>query len=191
MGISAAILTFLFLVVIVFISIAISTYNSLVALKKQVDRAWANIDVILKQRFDEIPQLITWIEQYVQYEKGIIAQVSEARRHYSSAKTTNQKVAAAQKISLALKGVVAIGEAYPELRSNQNFVQLQSRVSQLENDIADRREVFNEAATNYNTRIEQFPDLIFARMLNYVGTDLLRATDAEKTTPNLKMNLGN
>lgn len=190
MGIFTAGFVFLVLAFFVFVSMAIGVYNRLVALKNQVDRAWANIDVILKQRFDEIPQLLQVIEQYAQYEKATISRVAEARQHYGAARTTNQKVSATQELSLALQGVIAIGEAYPELKTNQNFIQLQSRVSQLEADIADRREVFNESVTNYNTRIEQFPDLFFAGGLGYRRLDLLRANALEKRAPNLKMNLG-
>lgn len=190
MGIALGGLVFVVLVLFVFVSMAIGVYNRLVALKNQVDRAWANIDVILKQRFDEIPQLLQVVEQYAQYEKATIARVAEARQHYGAARTTNQKVAATQEMSLALQGVIAIGEAYPDLKANQNFIQLQSRVSQLESDIADRREVFNEAVTNYNTRTEQFPDMLFAGWMNYRRMDLLRAKETEKVAPNLKMNLG-
>ncbi|MBC7385212.1 MAG: LemA family protein [Cryobacterium sp.] len=190
MGIFIGFVAFFLLVLIVVLFMGVGIYNSLVSLKNQVDRAWSNIDVILKQRFDEIPQLLQVVEQYTGYEKGVIRQVTEARSRYGSANTTNEKVAAAGDLSLALRGVIAIGEAYPELKANASFGQLQTRVSGLESAIADRRETFNEAVTNLNTRIEQFPDLFFARLLGYTKAALLQATPAERSVPNLKMNLG-
>lgn len=185
-----AVIVFFAVIAFVLIAMGIRVYNGLVSLKYQVDRAWANIDVILKQRFDEIPQLVQIIEQYVGHEKATIQRVMDARAQYGAARTTNQKVSAAQEMSVALRGVVAIGEGYPELRSNTNFVQLQSRLSSLEDSLADRRELFNESVTNFNTRIEQIPDVFFARVLGYSRLDLFRVSAHEKTMPNLKMNLG-
>lgn len=190
MGIFAAVFALVALLVIVVLVMAVGIYNSLVALRNQVDRAWANIDVILKQRFDEIPQLLEVIQQYAGYEKAAITKVTEARQNYGRAQTTGQKVAAAQDFSLALQGVISIGEAYPDLKANQNFIQLQGRVSQLESDISDRREVFNESVTNLNTRIEQFPDAIFAGMLGYRRMELFQVTEKERARPSLQMNLG-
>jgi LemA protein len=92
-------------------------------------------------------------------------------------------------MSFALQGVIAIGEAYPELKANENFVQLQTRVSALENMISDRRESYNEAVANFNTRIDQFPDVFAARILNYQRQDMFQATEAERQAPSLKMNL--
>lgn len=168
---------------------AINIYNGLVSLRQQMDRAWANIDVILKQRFDEIPQLIQVIEQYTGYEAGILKGLVEARQSYGQARNVKDKIEASQSLSVALRGIGAIGEAYPELRSNQNFTQLQSRISQLESTIADRREIYNESVTNFNTRIEQLPDVFAARILGYRRHDLYQVSSAETTAPNLKMNL--
>ncbi len=169
---------------------AISIYNGIVSLRNQVDRAWANIDVILKQRFDEIPQLIQILEQYVQYEKHIIQAVMDARSHYGAAHSSDDKIKASQEMSLALKGVFAIGENYPELKSNANFTHIQQRLSSLEDHLADRREVFNEAVTNWNTRIAQFPDVLLTGVLNLSPRDLYQINEKEKSMPSLKMNLG-
>lgn len=158
-------------------------------MRNQIERAWSNIDVILKQRFDEIPQLIQVIEQYAGHEVGILQELVKARTHYGQAQSISEKIGASQELSFALKGIVAIGEAYPDLKSNQNFLQLQKRVSELESSIADRRESYNEAATNFNARIEQFPDLFAARMLNYQRQRLFVAAEHEKAAPSLKMSL--
>jgi LemA protein len=167
----------------------VTIWNGLVALKNQVDRSWANIDVILKQRFDELPSLIEVIEQYVQHEKAVIAQLALARQHYGQAKNISEKMAASNEMGLALKGVIAIGEAYPELRSSDHFLQLQSRVSDLEDQIADRREQYNDCVTNLNTRILQIPDVIFANMLGFKEMPLYEISVTEKVKPSLKMKI--
>jgi LemA protein len=186
---SVGILIFLLIVLGSLFVMGVGIYNGLVRLKNQVERAWANIDVLLKQRFDEIPQLVQVIEQYSNYEAGLLQKIADARANYGQSKSIGDKIQASQEMSLALKGIFAIGEAYPELKANQNFIQLQSRVSELENMIADRRESYNEAVTNFNTRIEQFPDVFAARFLNYRAQELYQVAESEKALPNLKMKL--
>ena len=182
-------LVFVGIIGLVMFFLGISIYNNLVALNKEIDRSWANIDVILKQRFDEIPQLVQVIEQSAKFEAGLIKQVTDARTRYGQASTINEKVQAANEMSFALKGIFAIGENYPDLKTNQNFTQLQTRVSDLENSISDRRENYNSSVTNYNIRIHQIPDVIFAKILGYRDRDLYKIAAEETTRPNLKMNL--
>ena len=184
-----ALLIFLAVVTLGLVIMGMNIFNSLVSLRHQVARMWSNIEVILKQRFDEITQLIQVVEQYAGYESDVLRHLVEARTRYGSAQDINEKIKASQDISVALKGVMAIGEGYPELKANENFKQLQTRVSALENQIADRRETYNEAATNFNTRIEQLPEIFVARLMNYQRYDLFRAAEAERQAPNLKMNL--
>lgn len=167
----------------------VSIYNALVGLRHQVERAWANIDVILKQRFDELPQLMRVIEQYAGYEVGILRELADARSRYGNAQNVGDKIRAATECTTAFRGLAALGEAYPELRANQNFLQLQARVSELENVIADRRESYNECVANFNARIEQFPDVLAARFLGYQGQNLYRVAETEKQQPDLAMNL--
>lgn len=178
--------------VVVFFGLGITfmvIYNGLVSLRNQVERAWSNIDVILRQRYDEIPQLIQVVEQYAGYETGVLKGLVEARSRYGSANSIPEKIQASQEVSVALRGIMALGEAYPDLKSNQNFMQLQARISQLESSIADRRETYNEAVANFNIRIEQFPDVFAARMLNYQRRELFQALAQERVVPVLKMNL--
>lgn len=180
---------FVIVVMVGIVLMGINIYNGLVSLRRQVERAWSNIDVILKQRFDEIPQITQVLEQLVGYEAGILKTLAESRSKYGQARSNQEKMQASNEMSLAFQGVLAIGEAYPELKSNQNFLQLQTRLSQLESTIADRREVYNEAVTNFNTRIDQFPDVFAARLLNYQHQALFQITEAERAVPSLKMNL--
>jgi len=164
-------------------------YNGLISLRNQLERAWANIDVILKQRYDETAQLIQVVEQFASYEAGVIEKLVQARTQYGQAQSIEDKIKASGEMSLALKGVMAIGEAYPDLKSSQNFMQLQTRISQLESTIADRRETYNEVVANFNTRIDQFPDVFAARFLNYQRQTMFKATEQEKSMPSVKMNL--
>jgi len=187
--VGTGVMIFAVLVLLGLAVMAVNIYNGLVSLRRQVERAWANIDVILKQRFDEIPQLIQVIEQYAGYESGILQKLAEARANYGQARNIDEKIEASQSMSFALKGIAAIGENYPELKANQNFTQLQGRVSQLESTIADRREIFNESVTNFNTRIDQFPDLFAARILGYKHQNLFQVLETERVAPSLKMNL--
>jgi LemA protein len=181
-------LVILFIVALVLLFMGVSIYNGLVSLKNQIDRSWANIEVILKQRFDEIPQLIQVVEQYAGYEQATLKKVIEARNTYNQATTTDQKVEAANLTSIAFKGLAALGESYPDLKANTNFIHLQGRVSDLESQLADRRENFNETVTNFNTRIQQIPDVFFARMLGYNQHSLFKVEAAETVRPSLKMN---
>lgn len=189
MAVGIAVLVVLLVLFFALVAIVIGIYNGLVSLRQQVDRAWANIDVILKQRFDEIPQIVQVLEQFVGYEKGVINNLVEARKHYGQAQSVGEKIQASGELSMALKGVMAIGEGYPELKSNQNFLQLQGRVTALEESLADRRELYNEVVTNFNTRLEQIPDVFVARMLAYTPRELFKVSEAEKQRPSLKLNL--
>ena len=167
-----------------------SIYNALVGLDAETKRAWANIDVILKQRFDEIPQIISVVEQFASYEKDLIGRLLKARQNYGQAQSADEKIQADGQLSLAMNGVFALGENYPELKSNQNFLHLQKRISDLEESLAHRRETFNEAATIYNTRIIQVPDIIAARLLNFNKRILLQVPKDETVRPNLQMKIG-
>lgn len=178
------------LVFFVVLFMGVSIYNGLVSLKNQIDRSWANIEVILKQRFDEIPQLIQVVEQYASYEQMTLKKVVDSRNNYLKAQTTDQKVTAANELTGAMRGLIALGESYPDLKANSSFVHLQTRVSDLEGQIADRRENFNETVTNFNTRIQQIPDVFLARMLGYSQQTLYRVDPSEQVRPDLKMNLG-
>lgn len=162
---------------------AVSCYNRLVTLKHGVDKAWANIDVLLKQRHDELPKLVEVCKQYTQFEQQTLQQVIGARAQVQAA-AQRADVPALGRAEGALRAglgqIFAVAEAYPELRSNQNFMQLQSRISQLENAIADRREFYNEAVNLYNVQIELWPDRLVARRGDFPARRLLEFS-AEQT----------
>jgi len=163
-------------------------YNNLVLLKHAVSKAWANIDVLLKQRHDELPKLVEVCKQYMSYEQETLEKVIQARSAVMSARSDSNVGALGQaetQLRMGLGNLFALAENYPELKANNSFQQLQSRISQLENSIADRREVYNESVNNNNVRIEQFPDVVVARMLNFKGFELLEFSDEEKKDVNV------
>lgn len=186
---SLPVLIFLGIILLVILYYFIQINNSLIVLKNQVQKSWSNIDVILKQRFDEIPQLIEIINQYLIHEKKILDNVVHARTLYGQARSENDKIEASQELSNAFTGLIAIGESYPELKSNNNFIQLQSRLSELEESLTHRREHFNDAVTNYNTMIEQFPSSIIAQINLHHKKRLFEVAESEKVRPSLKTNV--
>ena len=164
-------------------------YNGLVNLKHGVAKAWANIDVLLKQRHDELPKLVEVCRQYKQFEQETLARVTEARARVAKACEAHDVPAlgAAENLLRAGLGqIFAVAEAYPELKANEHFMQLQTRITALENSIADRREWYNESVNLHNVRIEQFPDLIIARMFSYSEQPLLQFSVTEKADVDLK-----
>jgi len=160
----------------------VSIYNHLVRLKHNVSKAWSNIDVLLKQRHDEIPKLVETCKQYMGYEQETLEKVMLARSRVAEARE-NQDVqglgAAEGALRLGLGNLFALAEDYPDLRANENFQHLQNRISTLENTIADRREFYNESVNINNIGIEQFPDLIVARLFGFGPRDLLEFEASE------------
>ena len=145
-------------------------YNSLVGVKYAVAKAWANIDVLLKQRHDELPKLVDTCRQYMQHEQATLEKVVAARSRVSAARESQNVAAlgaAEGQLRSGLGALFAVAESYPELRSNEQFLHLQSRISGLENGIADRREFYNESVNINNVRVEQFPELILARLFGF------------------------
>lgn len=178
----AVFLFFVFAIVMFFVSI----YNGLIRLNINIDKAWANIDVILKQRYDEISKLIKTCEGYMKYERETLEKITAARTACLNAKTVGESGTAEAEMSRVLKTLFAVAENYPDLKANQNFIQLQQRVSHLENQIADRREFYNESVTNYNIRIKQIPDMFVAGMLNYNPRELFKVSEEEKKDVDIK-----
>lgn len=164
-------------------------YNNLVRLKHNIAKAWANIDVLLKQRHDELPKLVEVCRQYKQFEESTLTRVIEARARVSSARAQHDVAALGAAEGVLRSGLgqlFAVAEAYPDLKANEHFIQLQTRITSLENGIADRREWYNESVNVHNVRIEQFPDLLVARAFGFAGQPLLEFAAAEKADVDLK-----
>jgi LemA protein len=167
----------------------VSLYNHLVNVKHAVAKAWANIDVLLKQRHDELPKLVEVCKQYKQFEQATLQKVIEARSRVHVARE-QQDIGALGKAEGALRAglgsIFAIAEAYPELKTNENFTMLQNRITSLENGIADRRELYNESANINNVQIEVFPASIIAKMFDFGEKPLLEFSAAEKSDVDMK-----
>ena len=154
-------------VIVVLVLWAISIYNSLVAMRQRVNQSFADIDVQLKQRHDLIPNLVETVKGYASHERGTLEAVVQARNAAIAAPGVEQKVAAENMLTGALKNLFALSEAYPDLKANTNFQQLQSELSDIENKLAAARRFFNNAVQEYNTGIQQFPAALFASMFGF------------------------
>ena len=154
-------------VVVVIVIWAISVYNGLVAMRQRTNQAFADIDVQLKQRHDLIPNLVETVKGYAAHERGTLEAVVQARQTAVAAPGVEQKVAAENMLTGALGRLFALSEAYPDLKANANFRQLQSDLSDIENKLAASRRFYNNAVQEYNTGIQQFPAAIFAGMFGF------------------------
>ena len=170
---------FLLLIVGVAIYVVI-LYNELVRLRNDNDRAWANIDVLLKQRHDEIPNLVETVKGYMQHEQQTLVAVTQARAASRNAASVRQKAQADLMMTGALRGLFAVAENYPQLRANENFLKLENRISELEERIADRREFFNDDVNTYNTRIGQIPEVFVASFLSLKPRAMFKVSDEDR-----------
>jgi len=180
-------LVLFFLVLIGAFLYFIIIYNSLVRLRNDIDKAWANIDVLLKQRHDELPKLIDTCKSYMHYEQQTFQLIVQARIAYVKANTVTEKAQADNLLTGALKNLFAVAESYPELKADNNFLQLQGRVTELEEKIADRREFFNDDVNTYNIRIQQLPDVFVANLLKLQRRDLFKVAEEDKRDVEVKM----
>ena len=187
MGVATLIGLVVVLVVVGVFVYFITIYNSLVRLRNDIDKAWANIDVLLKQRHDELPKLIETCKGYMQYEQKTFQLITEARTAFMRANTVAEKAQADNLITGALRSLFAVAENYPELKANNDFMQLQNRISELEEKIADRREFFNDDVNTYNIRIQQLPDVFIAGMMGLQRKDLFKVTEEDRRDVEVKL----
>jgi len=169
------------LVVLGLLNVIVSTYNRLVMLKNNVDKSFVNIDVLLKQRADEIPNLIKVVKESMRFEESMLTKLTELRTNFLNANSAEEKVELSNQMQNQLKSIFAVAENYPDIKTNQNFQLLQGRVSQIEDAIADRREFYNESVTMYNIGIAEFPNLLLAKPMMYGKKQLLQISEQEKT----------
>lgn len=187
-------LLYIFLAAVVtLLVIGVMIYNSLVDVKHTVSQAWSNIDILLKQRHDELPKLVETCKRYMQFEQETLNRVMEARSGIAKARETGNLPAlgAAEKmLRMGLGSLYAVAEAYPELKTSEKFQYLQTRITSLENGIADRREYYNEAVKNNNIRIEQFPEILIAKWFGFGERSLLEFAESDKRDHNLNQLFG-
>lgn len=179
------------LAVVIFVLLGIvgyfvGIYNGLIMVRNNIDKAWANIDVLLKQRHDELPKLIETCKGYMKYEQALLEKITQARTAFMNSTSIEDKTKAENQLTAGLKTLFAVSENYPDLKANQSFLQLQNRISGLENEIADRREFFNESVNIFNIRIQQFPDMIVANLLGYTRRSMLEIPTEDKKDVDIK-----
>lgn len=159
---------------------AVIIYNGLISMKHNISKAWSNIDVLLKQRYDELPKLLKVCEGYMHHERAVLENVARARSKMEAAGSEKEVVTASNAITQALQSLFAVVENYPDLKADRAFRQLQARISQLEDQIADRRELYNESVNLFNIRIEQFPDVIVAGLMRLIARELWKIDPAHR-----------
>ena len=169
---------------------AVIIYNGLVRLRNEIGRAWANIDVLLKQRHDEIPNLVACVKGYMDHERQTLEAVTQARAASMSAASIPQKAQADLLLTGALRSLFAVAEGYPQLKADQNFLALQNRISELEERIADRREFFNDSVNTYNTRMVQIPEVVLARLMKLQPQQMFRVSEPERQQVEVKLARG-
>ena len=159
---------------------AVIVYNGLVHLQNEIGRAWANIDVLLKQRHDEVPNLVASVKGYMDHERQTLEAVTQARAASMDADSIPQKAQTDMLLRGALRSFFVVAERYPQLKADQNFLALQNRISELEERIADRREFFNDDVNTYNTRIAQLPEVFVARLMKLQPRQMFRVNEQER-----------
>ena len=172
--------TLLVMGLVTVIAYVVGVYNMLVRLANNIDKAWSNIDIILKQRHDELPKLVEVCNSYMTHERETLEAVTNARNAYGAGQNIDDKAQAENQIVGALGKLFAVAEQYPDLKANQEFLAVQQRISALENTIADRREFFNDSVNLYNIAIEQIPALWVAQQVGYSARQLLTVAPSDR-----------
>ncbi|MBR3432168.1 MAG: LemA family protein [Bacteroidaceae bacterium] len=168
------------IIVLILVFWIVGIYNNLVALRNNRENAFANIDVQLKMRYDLIPNLVNTVKGYAEHEKGLLERVTAARTAAMGATSMNEKIEAENALSSALAGLKVSVEAYPDLKANQNFMQLQSELADIENKLAAVRRFFNSATKELNTAVQSFPSVLFAGMFGFRQEPMFEVPQEER-----------
>jgi LemA protein len=188
LGLAAAFAVLLVFVVLAFLVIA--TYNAVVALQNRIGKAWANIEVALQQRHDELPNVVSAVRGVMGFERDLLDRVTRLRAAYSPTDPIPQQAAISQATSSALRQLFAVVERYPEVRSASNVAELQDEIERLENVISDRRELYNDQVYRYNTRIAQVPAALLVGLFGWQARPFFDAEDAADVAPDVSLSTG-
>ena len=161
----------------------VATYNAVVALRQRIDKAWSNIDVVLKQRHDQLPALVAAVRGVLAFEQDTLTEVTRARAAYSPTEPIPEQAVHSEQTTSAVRSLFAVVERYPELTSQQNVLDLQDEIERLEAMIADRRELYNDQVYRYNTRIATMPTLLLAPLFGWRPREFFAATPEEAAPP--------
>ncbi len=172
---------------LVLLFLAVTTYNAVVALRNRIAKAWANIDVALKQRHDVLPNLVAAVRGVMAFERDILEEVTAARAAYRASDPIPAQAATSDAISGAVRHLFAVVENYPEIKSAENVASLQAEIARLEDIIADRRELYNDQVFRFNTRIQQLPANLLAAVFGWRTAPFFRAEDGERERPPVEL----
>ena len=164
----------------------IATYNRLVSERLKVKTQWSQIDVVLKQRFDLIPNLVETVKGYAAHEKEVLQSVTDARSRYISATDTEGPMKADAELSGAVSRLMAVAESYPDLKANQNFLQLQQQLSAMEEKLANYRQFYNDTVLRYDRLLETVPTNLIAMLFHFERAEFFKVEEAEKAKVNIK-----
>lgn len=171
------------LLLAILLFIVVTSYNAVMGLRQRIDKAWANIDVALKQRHDQLPALVSAVRGLMAFEQDVLTEVTRARAAYSPTEPIPAQAAHAEATTAAVRSLLAVVEAYPDLTSHQNVLDLQDEIERLESMIADRRELYNDQVYRYNTRIATFPTLPLAWIFGWRPREFFAAEPAVAIRP--------
>lgn len=165
--------------------IVLTSYNAIVALRQRIDKAWSNVDVVLKQRHDLLPNLVAAVHGLMAFEQDVLTQVTEARAAYTPGAPIPDQAETSEATSAAVRSLFAVVERYPDLKSQANVLDLQNEIERLEGMIADRRELYNDQVYRYNTRIGQVPDLFLAPLFGWQPRAFFAVDPTETARPDI------
>jgi LemA protein len=177
----------LFLLAVAALVVLLTTYNGVVAMQRRIDKAWANVDVALKQRHDELPNLVEAVRDVMSYERSVLEDVASLRAAYSPDASLPAQAATSDATSAAVRSLLAVIERYPSLRSQENVMSLQQEIERLESVIATRREFFNDCVYLYDSTIRQLPAVLFASLMGWTPRDFFAAPGEERRRPDVAM----
>ena len=175
------------LVIVVVGFLVVSDYNAVIALQRRIDKAWANIDVVLKQRHDQLPALVAAVRGLMAYEQDVLTEVTRARAAYSPTEPIPAKAATSDATSAAVRSLFAVVERYPDIKSAANVADLQDEIERLESMIADRRELYNDQVYRYDTKIAQVPTNLLAAIFGWRPRDYFKAEPGETVRPDTSL----
>ena len=176
-------------VLIVLGFIVVASYNAVVALRQRIDKAWANIDVVLKQRHDQLPNLVAAVRGLMAYERDVLIRVTEARAAYAPTAPIPDQAATSDATSAAVRSLFAVVERYPDVKAGTNVQDLQDEIERLEGMIADRRELYNDQVYRYNTRIGQVPGVVLAPLFGWQPREFFAVDPADAIRPDADLRL--
>ena len=178
------------IILIVVIAFVIATYNGLVVARQKVKNAWSQIDVQLQRRFDLIPNFVETVKGYMAHEKETLTKVTELRTSWANATTVDEKAELNNQLSGTLKTIMAVSENYPDLKANQNFLEMQEELRNTENKISFSRQFYNDSVTMYNTKLEVFPSNLIAGWFKFTAESLF-AAESDEARKNVKVDFNN